>query len=58
VHGTETKNKGKLNKKPCTSKETARAKVRGVSTRGRSQEAGLGFVKQVGFKPEVKETVS
>jgi len=34
-----------------------RAIVREDSPGGRSETTGVGFVKQVGFKPEVKEGV-
>jgi len=43
------------NQKPSGSKETVQAKVRGGSLGGRSETKGVGFVKEVGFKPGVKE---
>jgi len=43
------------NKKPSSSEETVQAKVRGGSPGGRSKTKGVGFVKEVGFKPGVKE---
>jgi len=45
----------KLNQKPSSSDETVQAKVRGNSPGGRSETKRVGFVKDVGFKPEVKE---
>ena len=41
--------------KPSSSEETVQAKVRGGSAGGRSETKGVGFVKEVGFKPGVKE---
>jgi len=38
-----------------SSGETVRANVRGDSPGVRSETTGVGFVKQVGFKPGVKE---
>jgi len=38
-----------------TKNETARTVVRERSPGGRSETTGGGFVKQVGFKPKVKE---
>ena len=35
--------------------ETVRAKVRECSPGERSETTGVGFVKEVGFKPGVKE---
>jgi len=64
AHGTERKNKEKLKTKPpkpSSSVETVRAKVREGSPGGRSEKVklrGIGFVKQVGSKPVVKETGS
>ena len=57
AQGTKTKNKGKNKNKNrvARSEETVQAKVRGGSPRGRSETTGVGFVKQVGFKPGVKE---
>jgi len=48
------KNKGKQKQKPSSSEKTVRAIVREGSPRGRSEN--VGFVKQVGYKPGVKET--
>jgi len=42
-------------KNRSSSEETVQAKVRGGSPGGRSETKGLGFVKEVGFKPGVKE---
>jgi len=36
-------------------KKRCRQKVRGGSPGGRSETKGVGFVKEVGFKPGVKE---
>ena len=36
-------------------KTSSKAKVRGGSARGRSETTGVGFVKEVGFKPGVKK---
>ena len=55
AHGPETKNKEKLNQKPSSSEETVQTIVRGGSSGGRSETTGVGFVKEVGFKPGVKE---
>jgi len=52
VHGTETK---KLTTKPSSSEETVWAKVREGSPGGRSEISWVAFVKQVDFKPGVKE---
>jgi len=50
------KTKGKkLNQNPSSSEETVQAKVRGGSPGGRSETTGVGFVKEVGFKPGMKE---
>jgi len=43
------------NQKPSSSEVTVQAKVRGGSPGGRSETKGVGFVKEVGFKPGVKE---
>jgi len=43
------------NQKPSSSEETVQAKVRGGSPEGRSETMGVGFVKEVGLKPGVKE---
>ena len=56
MHGTETGKKGKK-QKPSSSEETVQAIVPGGSLGGRSKTMGVGFVKQVGFKPQVKEGV-
>jgi len=54
--GTETKNKEKLKTKTeYNSEETVRAIVHEGSPGGRSETTGVGFVKEVGFKPGVKE---
>jgi len=52
------KNKEKL--KPSSSDETVQAKVYGDSLGGRSETTGggVGFLKEVGFKPGVKERES
>ena len=55
AHGTETKIKEKLKQKPISSEGTVQAKVHEGSPGGRSGTTGIGFVKQVGFKPGVKE---
>ena len=34
------------------------AKVRGCSPGGTGETTGIGFVKEVGFKPEVKERIN
>ena len=41
--------------KPSSSEETIQANVREGCPAGRSETTGVGFVKQVGFKPAVKE---
>jgi len=43
------------NQKPSSSEETVQANVRGGIPGGRSETKGVGFVKEVGFKPGVKE---
>jgi len=55
AHGTETKKYGKLKRKPSSCKGMVRVIVREGSPRGRSETTELGFLKQVGFKPGVKE---
>ena len=56
AHGPETKNNEiNKNQKPSSSEETVQAKVRGGSPGGRSETKGVGFMKEVGFKPGVKE---
>ena len=49
------KNKEKIKQKPSSSEETVQAIVREGSPGRRSETTGVGFVKQVGFKPGVKE---
>ena len=49
------KNEDKLKTKPSSLEETVRATVRESSPAGRSETTGGGFVKEVGFKPRVKE---
>jgi len=55
AHGTETKKWGKNKTKPSSSEETVQVVVSVGSAGGRSGTTGVGFVKQVGFKPGVKE---
>jgi len=45
----------KLIQKPISSEETVQAKVRKGSPGERIGKTRIGFVKQVGFKPGVKE---
>jgi len=45
----------KCNQKPSSSEETVQANVSGNSPEGRGETTGVGFVKEVGFKPQVKE---
>jgi len=45
----------KWKQKPSSSEGTVRVIVREGSPGGRSETTGVGFVKQVGFKPGVKE---
>jgi len=45
----------KLKQKPSSSEETVQAIIRECSPGGRSETTGVGFVKQVDFKPGVKE---
>jgi len=53
---TETKKYGKTKiQKPSSSEETVHAILRGGSLVGRRETAGVGFVKQVGFKLGVTE---
>jgi len=54
VHGTE-KIRKYYKQKPISSEETVQAKVREGSPGGGSETTGLGFVKEVDFKPGVKE---
>jgi len=57
VHGTETKKNKKTKEKCSSSEQTVRTIVREGSPGGRSETTGVGFVKQGGFKPGVKEEV-
>ena len=45
----------KYNQNQVAQKKTVQAKVREGSPGGRSETTGVGFVKEVGFKPGVKE---
>jgi len=45
----------KLKLKPSSLDETVRAIVRASKPGGRNETMGVGFVKQVGFKPGMKE---
>ena len=49
------KRKNKEKRKPSSSEEAVQAIVRQGNPGGRSKTTGVTFVKQVGFKPGVKE---
>ena len=56
AHSPETKNNGKNeNQKPCSSEETVRQKSVEAVREEEEKLRGVGFVKEIGFKPGVKE---
>jgi len=55
AHGRETKKRKQNKTKPISSEETVQAIVHGGNPGKRSKTTGVGFVKEVGFKPGMNE---
>jgi len=55
VHCPETKNKEKIKSKPSSSEEKVQQKSVEAVRVEKVKPRGIGFVKEIGFKPGVKE---